>query len=266
MKKDIANLARFLLNDYDGCQFSGGILKINKGNIFVNIKSEANNPEYLKLTVVEFNEPDYNDAYIKENYFNEIASQVIHTTQAHELISDIWKEIEKYRNKEFIEKYGNETYSYYRDCYISALKGVKGNDLFEFNVTYSYDKIEINLKEKNDTSGNSYFTEIRTDDYRYGSLIHGALHIGGFFPIRESSSQEPNYENINIYIPIIDVEKEINLGEHFEINTKIKYSDDNIFDYIHTKLRNKESSSILNMFELQNDLSPNNNHNKKMKL
>jgi hypothetical protein len=264
MKKDIVNLARFLLNDCDGCQFTSGILKINKGNIFVNITSESNNPEYLKLTVMEFRDNN-EEIYSSQNYFNEIASQVIPTEEAKDLIRDIWKEIEKYMNKEFIDKYGNEAYYYYRNCYMLALKGETENELFEFSLKSDYDKLNINLKEKNNDFGTIYNTEIQAKDYRYSSLIHGAVYIDAFFPMIDKLSKK-NYGDISIYIPIIDVENETKLGELLEINTKIKYSDNNIFDYIHTQLKDKESSRIINMFELQNDLNENCNQTKKLKL
>lgn len=266
MKKDLLNLASFFLNNYDNCRYNNQELFITKDDLSIKINSDITSPEYVRLTLLELNNND--DFYGKKMYFKEIASQIILTEKAENVILNIWKEIEINKNQEFINKYGIEKYHIYYDSCMSALNGQKEDDLFNFIVESNNTEIQIYIKEKTNENDSkmSCFSEIPINTYKNNYLIHSTIHIPLMLPIKDKHSKKNNYGEFTIFMPIINLKDNIFLKNLLKIETHVRFEDENIFSYCQSKLKNDRSIKLLNAFELQNDLNVNNNQIKKLKL
>lgn len=237
MKKDILNITQFLLenNTWVGKEITNLVIYCNS----------------LKVVFSEIeNEPEYIIVSIKEGMQSQkvIVSELVSLEKLKPIIIKVWEQIEKSKNKDFINQYGITEYEYFRKAYLSAISGEKENDRFKFKLYQHFDKLEIVLEDKSTGLNNCGILNYSNSNLRNYTCDAAIINAGA---ILKSINNQDKWiaEQFNIIIPAVNFEN-YKLG----LSVSKSYNSDNMFEYLVKQLKTEESKKILSVFELQNDL------------
>lgn len=239
MSKDIIGLVNFMLDNNSFCDHIENKLTIICEKLQANFFSIENEPDFIRITIREFGMSSNQD----------IISKIVGTEDIKDLISDVWSEIEKIKNKRFIDEYGIEIYKKFHDSYMLALSGEKENNEFIFSVEKNDERVEINLHDKKNRVNHCAILSMERNDSKNYSYGAAEIRAGALVTAKKGSEYRFRSEGFLIYIPAIKFDK-YDLG----LSIKKPYDENNFLNYLISNIKEEENKKLLSVLELSNKL------------
>lgn len=248
MKTKFINLINFLFNISEDSfvRDIGLVIKINY-SLKIIISSEINIPDFVSVSIIEGSLQNKN-----------IIKELIKTEDIKNIISLIWKKIEKNQNQNFILENGIEEYNKFYAGFIDALNGKKENKYFNFFIEKDEGNIII-IKAEDKVSkiishASLNLLSIQNSLKIDKAAIFNALAI---LKINELDDYKWKTKEFAIYIPIVDLEKYPILN----LSVKKNYEEKNILDYLQNQIKDENSKKLIASYILKEHLENNNNNN-----
>jgi hypothetical protein len=258
MKNDIINLTNFLLDTNkleELCDYKDKKLTVISGLLQADLVSDIDTPNFIKLSIREYG--------MSSNKY--IVSEIIPIEEAKDLIKKFWTKVEEQANWQFIDKYGKKNYYRFRDAYISAFKGEKENKYFYMEKIFNYDEQEFKIVDKNYGTTTCAVALPNPDLYLSDNDI--LKRVNGAVPFHATTlikNKEGTFNsgNFRIFVPNIEA-----MEYGFNVSINKEYTQENMMEYLISKVREPINKKFLTHFELQNELTLNDETaNKKLKI
>lgn len=249
MDKNIINLTNFLLDTNkleNFCEYKEKKLTIISGLLQADITSDIETPDFIKISIREYGMS--NNKYL--------VSEIIPALEAKQLISKFWNKVEEKKNWQFIEDYGVKEYNRFREAYISAFKGEKEHSEFKIEIHCDdYEKQFLLIDKKFGLTNSAmplHKPELYFNDDNIEEKVSGAIPIQATALIQNQAGTSFKAAQFMIFIPNIEANE-----YGFDLSVSKKYTDENMLEYLISKVREPNNKKVLSHLQLQNELQEN---------